>query len=174
MGVPGAGPVLDLLSTSCVVVTAVADGGPRGCLVASVMPIGFQTERFVLAMDEKSNTCQAIERNAALGLHLLRESDLEIARLFATACDRPADRFEHLVWRPGRLGVPLIDGGHGGLEAVVVSRHSLTSCVLVEARAAFSYGQVELGTGQLTIEAARRAGLEQARPYSADCSAVGG
>jgi flavin reductase (DIM6/NTAB) family NADH-FMN oxidoreductase RutF len=173
MGVPGAGPVLDLLATSCVVITTIAGSEPRGCLIASVMPIGFQTPRFLLAFDEKSSTCRAIESSAVLGLHMLRESDAGIARVFATGYDRPADRFEHVTWRLGHLGVPLIDGGHGGLEARVVSRGQVTGCVLVEAQAVFAYGQVEPGYPQLTIEAARRAGLEQPRPYSVSLSAAG-
>ena len=174
MGVPGAGPILDLLATSCVVVTTAMDTEPRGCLVASVMPIGFHTERFVLALNEGSSTCRAIESSAVLGLHLLREDDLGIARIFTAVYDRPADRFEHVAWCPGHLGVPLIDGGHGGLEARVVGRHSVTGCVLFEAEAMFAYGRVKPGIAQLTMAAARQADLEQPRPYSADCSAVGG
>lgn len=150
----------DLLLTSCVVLTSVDEGRPRGCLVASVMPVGYRSGRLALSLSEDTRTEQAVRRSGVLGVHLLDADDLVTARAFAAAPTDPADRFADVSWTAGGLGVPVLTAAVAAVEARVVARHRAGPCVLVEAVVELWHGDPAPDAHGMTIFHARRAGLE--------------
>jgi flavin reductase (DIM6/NTAB) family NADH-FMN oxidoreductase RutF len=154
--------VLDLLVTSCVVVTSVDGEEPRGCLVASVMPVGFATNAVAFALTTGSRTQRAVARSGVAALHVLRDDDLTTARVFV----EDADRFSAVPWSPGLLGVPVLVGAVGVLEMAVTSACEAGGCTVLcgEVVHAVSAG---LRGGVLTINGIRDAGVERARTTGA-------
>lgn len=107
-----AASLLDALITSCVVVTTSDDGTPHGCLVASIMPVGYGTETVVFALTTGSRTQQAVLRSGIAAINLLHEADLATALVFSTN----VDRFGAVPWSRGALGAPMLMGAVGVLE----------------------------------------------------------
>ncbi|MCF3165793.1 flavin reductase [Streptomyces violaceoruber] len=150
----------DLLTTSCAVLTATEAGQPLGCLVASVMPVGYRSGRLALGLDDGSRTARAVRRGGALGLHVLDPDDLTTARAFASPAEDPAQRFAGIPWTPGELGVPVLTGAVAAVEALVSASHRAGPCVLVDAVVTAWHGNPAPGARGMTIFHARRAGLE--------------
>lgn len=146
--------------TSCVVVTAMTDDGPIGCLVASVMPVGYRTGTVVVALTEGSRTERGLRETPVLGLTVLSARDIATARTFTEPCLRPTDRFDGIEWALGSLGAPVLSGGIAAVEARVTDRYRAAGCALLVATVAVRHGAPVSDADPMTISDARRAGLE--------------
>lgn len=150
--------LLDALLTSCVVVTSLDGGEPRGCLVASVMPVGYGTRTVAFALTTGSRTQRAVARSGVAALHVLREDDLATARLFS----EDVDRFAAVPWSTGTLGVPVLGGAVGVLELTTTSSCEAGGCTVVCGEVGYVASPGPPGS-VMTIIGIRTAGVESAR-----------
>lgn len=72
----------------------------------------------LVVLSEGSDTARWIDRTGTFGVSILAAQHKEIAEAFAEA-DAERRRFETGVWKPGRLGVPLLEGALATMEARV-------------------------------------------------------
>jgi flavin reductase (DIM6/NTAB) family NADH-FMN oxidoreductase RutF len=94
------------------VVTTAAGGERAGCLVGFVTQTSIGPPRLLVCLSKVNHTTQVAGRAAWLGVHVLREGDEALARLFGEITENrdPVDKFEHVEWRPGPGGVPILEG----------------------------------------------------------------
>ncbi|ONK10489.1 flavin reductase family protein [Streptomyces sp. MP131-18] len=152
------GSLLDTLLTSCVVVTSRDGDEPRGCLVGSVMPVGYDAGVVAFALTAGSRTERAVAGSGVAALHVLAADDLATARVFAA----DVDRFGTVPWSPGVLGAPVLGGVAGVLEMAVTASCAAGGCRVFcgEVRHATSTGT----PGRvLTITEIRERGVESSR-----------
>ncbi|GAB3066816.1 flavin reductase family protein [Micromonospora schwarzwaldensis] len=147
--------VVDALLTSCVVVTS-RDTAPRGCLVGSVMPVGYAAGVVAFALTTGGRTERAVAASGVAVLHVLAATDLTTAQVFAG----DVDRFAAVQWAPGALGAPVLTAATGVLELVITASCSAGGCTVF-------CGEVRHASGApgevLTITEIRAAGVEAAR-----------
>lgn len=98
--------------------------GPRraGCLVGFVTQTSIAPPRVLVCLSKANHTTTVARRALWLGVHVLREGDLDLARLFGEYTERrdPIDKFARCGWRPGPDGVPILDGLDCFLGRIVV------------------------------------------------------
>jgi flavin reductase (DIM6/NTAB) family NADH-FMN oxidoreductase RutF len=93
-----------------VIVTA-NDGRERsGCLVGFSTQCSIDPRRWLVCISKLNHTLGVAQRAPTLAIHLLREDQLPLARLFGGTTEDVADKFAHCAWRDGPDGVPLLDG----------------------------------------------------------------
>ena len=93
------------------VVTAAAGRRRSGCLVGFVTQVSLDPQRMLVCLSTANVTCDVAADADWLGVHLLRETDHELARWFgAVTADDGVDKFASVPWTPGPAGVPLLDG----------------------------------------------------------------
>ena len=93
-----------------VIVTA-NDGRERsGCLVGFSTQCSIDPRRWLVCISKLNHTLGVAERTATLAIHLLREDQLALARLFGATTDDVEDKFARCAWHDGPNGVPLLDG----------------------------------------------------------------
>lgn len=147
--------LIDALITSCVVVTS-KDTEPRGCLVGSVMPVGYDAAAVAFALTTGSRTERAVVRSGAAVLHVLAAHDLATARRFAT----DVNRFAGIAWTFGMLGAPVLQSVEGFLELAITASFPAGVHTIF-------YGEVRHAAGSpsriLTMTEIRAAGVEPAR-----------
>ncbi len=80
-----------------------------GCLVGFCTQCSIDPPRFVVFLSNKNFTYRVAGGAEALGVHLVPEDALDLARLFGEETGDEVDKFERCEWSPGRLGVPLLD-----------------------------------------------------------------
>jgi flavin reductase (DIM6/NTAB) family NADH-FMN oxidoreductase RutF len=99
----------DVESPSYVVTTA-AHGEQAGCLVALATRCGIEPPRFAVWLSTLNRTYRVALTATALAVHLLRDSDADMARRFGGTTGDEADKFAGLDWEPGPDGCPVIRG----------------------------------------------------------------
>ncbi|RSS67490.1 flavin reductase family protein [Streptomyces sp. WAC06614] len=105
------------------VVTAAADGLRGGCLVGFASQCSIEPPRFVVWLSVANHTYEVARRAHHLTVHVLREDQKALARLFGSHTGDRTDKFARTGWRPGREGTPVLDDvAHwftGRIEAIV-------------------------------------------------------
>lgn len=91
-----------------VVTTAVGETR-AGCLVGFCTQCSIDPARFVVFLSDKNYTYRVAKQADALGVHLVPADSGDVARLFGEETGDDVDKFERVQWRPGALGVPLLD-----------------------------------------------------------------
>ena len=91
------------------VVTAAADGERSGCLVGFTTQCSIKPPRFLACISKKNHTFPVAEKADALGVHVLDRDDGDTAELFGGETSDDVDKFEHVAWHEGPLGVPVVE-----------------------------------------------------------------
>lgn len=115
---------LDLLDPELWIITA-ADGPRRGGLVAtfvvraSIVP---ELPRMLVGLSICHHTHDLVTAGGTLGMHLLREDQLDLVWRFGLQSGRDTDKFAGLETRTGQTGAPLLTDALAVLEGRVEAR----------------------------------------------------
>lgn len=98
-----------------VAVASVLDenGGTHGLTVSSFTSVSLNPPLVLICLGHDVTVIDPFRRAAHFGINILREQDRELSQHFAT---KGLDKFDGVVWRPGRTGVPLIQCALATLE----------------------------------------------------------
>lgn len=92
------------------IVTAAADGERSGCLVGFATQASIRPLRFLVLISKANHTFPVAQRATVLVVHVLRESDGEMARRFGEQSGDRIDKFADLDIVEGPARTPIIDG----------------------------------------------------------------
>lgn len=109
--------VLGRFATGVTVVTSLHDGIPRGVTVSAFMSISLEPPLVLVALDQARSLDPIIQRTGAYAVNILGEDDAALSECFAGAAVVPGrDAFCGAGWRPGTLGMPILDRSIASLE----------------------------------------------------------
>lgn len=98
------------LDFSMLVVTAF-DGRERaGCLVGFSTQCSIDPTRYLVCISTANHTARVAAGSEMLAVHALDAGHADLARLFGEETGDEVDKFARVAWRPGRGGVPVLDG----------------------------------------------------------------
>jgi 3-hydroxy-9,10-secoandrosta-1,3,5(10)-triene-9,17-dione monooxygenase reductase component len=98
--------VLGHFATGITIVTAMNDGTPVGMACNSFTSVSLEPALVLFCAAKSSTTWPRIQVAKKWAVNILGEDDEEVSRLFA---EKDADRFEHMTFRPGISGAPILD-----------------------------------------------------------------
>jgi flavin reductase (DIM6/NTAB) family NADH-FMN oxidoreductase RutF len=92
------------------VVTVAVDGERSGCLVGFHSQCSIEPRRYAVWLSRANHTFPLALRADHFAVHLLAESDRDLAVLFGTQTGDEVDKFAQCDWVSGPDGVPLLTG----------------------------------------------------------------
>lgn len=107
------------------VVTAMTGTAPSGCLAGFVTQCSIRPSRFFVCLSKENHTTAVAARSSVLGLHLLGQDQLEMARIFGELTGDTADKFALVEWWSGAGGAPLLRDCAAWVEGRIVERCDL-------------------------------------------------
>jgi flavin reductase (DIM6/NTAB) family NADH-FMN oxidoreductase RutF len=135
-----------------IVVTASAGGEHSGCLVGFHTQCSIEPARFLVCVSHRNRTYRVAARSEHLAVHVLDESDYELARLFGEESGDETDKFAACSWRRHATGVPVLTGPKAWFVGHVFDRVPLgdhVGHVLEPVDAAVTGSFVQLGFQQV-------------------------
>jgi flavin reductase (DIM6/NTAB) family NADH-FMN oxidoreductase RutF len=119
-------PFLDLIDYAYFVVTVRApDAEMSGCLAGFVTQCSIDPPNFLVCISKVNHTLGVAERASAMGLHLLGEDQVDVARLFGEETGDLVDKFASVDWRLGSTGAPLLVEAAISLEGQILGHFSV-------------------------------------------------
>lgn len=101
------------------------EGEMSGCLAGFVTQCSIHPPNFVACISQVNHTLGVAVRSPAMGLHLLGEDQLDMARLFGEQTGDVVDKFAAADWRLGTTGAPLLTDVSVALEAMILGHFSV-------------------------------------------------
>ena len=109
--------VLGSFATGVTVVTSLHDGIPRGVTVSAFMSISLEPPLVLVALDQARSLDPVIQQAGAYAVNILGEDDAALSDCFAGAPVEPGrDAFCGATWRPGAIGLPILERAIASLE----------------------------------------------------------
>jgi flavin reductase (DIM6/NTAB) family NADH-FMN oxidoreductase RutF len=107
------------------IVTAIADGEPAGCMVGFATQCSIAPPRYLVCLSDQNHTYRIAERSVALAVHFLPASAIDLARLFGGETGDDADKFSHCSWHSGPGGLPILEACERWLVGRILDRTRL-------------------------------------------------
>lgn len=101
-----------------VITASTPSGKPVGLTMNAITSLSMEPPLYLVCLDERSNTLQAVLATKAFGINFLSDDQQALCARFATRAD---DKFADIAWHKGHLDVPLLDGA---LATAVCSLHA--------------------------------------------------
>lgn len=101
------------------------EGEMSGCLAGFVTQCSIDPPNFVACISRLNHTLGVAVRSPAMGLHLLGEEQLGLARLFGEETGDSVDKFADADWRLGTTGAPLLAEVSVALEGTILGHFSV-------------------------------------------------
>ncbi|MEO8559066.1 MAG: flavin reductase family protein [Rhodospirillales bacterium] len=103
-----------------VAIIAACDGRGefKGLVVNSVTALSLEPPLYLVCLDKKSNTLQAINETGVFSINFLSDQQIDISKHFAS---KTPDKFATMKVTCGPGGAPLIDGSLASCECKVVN-----------------------------------------------------
>jgi flavin reductase (DIM6/NTAB) family NADH-FMN oxidoreductase RutF len=107
--------------TTGVAVATVLDGhgDPHGITVNSFTSVSLAPPLVLICLDHRTRILEHFHPGVHFGINVLNEFQREVSDHFASS---KRDRFNHVEWRPGGTGVPLLPRGLAFLECQMRNR----------------------------------------------------
>jgi flavin reductase (DIM6/NTAB) family NADH-FMN oxidoreductase RutF len=102
-----------------------SDEEMSGCLAGFVTQCSIDPPNFVACISHLNHTLGVAVRYSAMGLHLLGEDQLDVARLFGEETGDVVDKFADVDWRIGTTGAPLLADASLALEGTILGHFSV-------------------------------------------------
>ena len=119
-------PFLELIDYAYFVVTVRApDAEMSGCLAGFVTQCSIDPPNFLVCISKVNHTLDVAERASGMGLHLLGEDQVDVARLFGEETGDLVDKFASVDWRLGSTGAPLLVDAAVSMEGQVLGHFSV-------------------------------------------------
>lgn len=93
-----------------------SDGKPHGFTANSFTSVSLSPPMVLICVDNKANVIEHFRAASSFAINILEAQQQALSNRFA---GRGHDRFEGVDWKPGELGVPLIEGAIAHLECKV-------------------------------------------------------
>jgi flavin reductase (DIM6/NTAB) family NADH-FMN oxidoreductase RutF len=118
-------PFFERVDYSYYVLTVRApDEEMSGCLAGFVTQCSIDPPNFIACISQLNHTLGVARRASAMGLHLLGEDQLDMARLFGEETGDVVDKFADVDWRIGTTGAPLLADVALALEGGILGHFS--------------------------------------------------
>ena len=102
-----------------------SDGEMSGCLAGFVTQCSIDPPNFIACVSHLNHTLGVAVRSRAMGLHLVGEDQLDMARLFGEETGDEVDKFAEVDWRIGTTGAPLLADVLLGLEGSILGHFTV-------------------------------------------------
>lgn len=100
------------------IITTRYEGSDYGLTASAVSALSLDPPMLLICVNTISNTQRAIKESGVFAVNILRETQIEVARHFATS---RSNKFDEMRVSYGALGVPLLDGMLATLECRVTA-----------------------------------------------------
>jgi flavin reductase (DIM6/NTAB) family NADH-FMN oxidoreductase RutF len=104
------------------VVTAATPEERSGCLVGFATQCSIDPPRMIVCLSKRNHTYRVAGQAGILGVHFLRSTDVDIAKLFGEETGDEVDKFSRCRWETGPEGVPLLADCAGWFVGRVLDR----------------------------------------------------
>ena len=122
----GLGAFFDLIDYPYFVVTVRSpDAEMSGCLAGFVSQCSIDPPNFLVCISKVNHTLAIAERSPGMGLHLLGQHQVDLARLFGEETGDLVDKFASVDWRLGPTGAPLLVDAAVSMEGQVLGHFSV-------------------------------------------------
>ena len=112
-------------ATGVTVVTAIADGRPLGITVNALTSVSLDPPMVLIALDRRRFIVPTIDATGRYAINVLAEDQQWLSDCFAGANVTPGrEAFCGAAWRPGAMGLPLLEGAIAAMECAVTERVS--------------------------------------------------
>ena len=101
--------IMSEIDTPWYVVTTAAGEDRAGCLVGFATQCSMEPPRFGVWLSKLNRTYRVALSAKTVVVHLLRDTDADLARLFGGETGDDVDKFMGVEWSPGPDGCPVID-----------------------------------------------------------------
>jgi flavin reductase (DIM6/NTAB) family NADH-FMN oxidoreductase RutF len=96
-----------------------------GCLAGFVTQCSIDPPNFLVCISKVNHTLGVAERSPGMGLHLLGQDQVDLARLFGEETGDLVDKFASVDWRLGPSGAPLLVDAAVSMEGHVLGHFSV-------------------------------------------------
>ena len=122
----GLGPFFDLIDYAYYVVTVRSpETDMSGCLAGFVTQCSIDPPNFLVCISKVNHTLGVAERSTGMGLHLLGQHQVDLARLFGEETGDVVDKFASVDWRLGSTGAPLLVDAAVSMEGQILGHFSV-------------------------------------------------
>ncbi len=104
-----------------VITTRTADGQPAGLTCNSFSSVSLEPPLVLFSLRKASSLVSVFSEADAFAINILSQRQDALSGRFASS--RITDKFEGVAWRPGPLGMPVIDECLASFECSVHARH---------------------------------------------------
>lgn len=104
-----------------IITTRTADGRPAGLTCNSFSSVSLEPPLVLFSLRKASSLLGAFAEADAFAINILSERQDALSGRFASS--KIADKFEGVAWRPGPLGMPIIEDCLASFECSVHARH---------------------------------------------------
>lgn len=101
------------------------DAEMSGCLAGFVTQCSIDPPNFLVCISKVNHTLSIAERSPGMGLHLLGEDQVDLARLFGEETGDLVDKFASVDWRLGPTGAPLLVDAAVSMEGQILGHFSV-------------------------------------------------
>jgi flavin reductase (DIM6/NTAB) family NADH-FMN oxidoreductase RutF len=108
-----------------VVTVRAPDEEMSGCLAGFVTQCSIEPPNFIACISRLNHTLGVAMRSAAMGLHLLGDDQVDLARIFAEKTGDVVDKFAGVDWRLGTTGAPLLAEVAVALEGTILGHFTV-------------------------------------------------
>jgi flavin reductase (DIM6/NTAB) family NADH-FMN oxidoreductase RutF len=108
------------LTGVAVVTTVDGQGKPHGMTMNAVTSLSLEPPQFLICIDRKARTLDAIRESACFCINYLAENQQDLAAQFAR---RGGDRFSQLEYQAGKTGAPILAGTIAHVECRLRAVH---------------------------------------------------
>jgi len=117
---------LDLIDYPFYVVTVrSSDADMSGCLAGFVTQCSIDPPNFLVCISKVNHTLAVAERSSGMGLHLLGQDQVDLARVFGEETGDLVDKFASVDWRLGSTGAPMLVDAAVSMEGQVLGHFSV-------------------------------------------------
>jgi flavin reductase (DIM6/NTAB) family NADH-FMN oxidoreductase RutF len=104
-------------------IVTVAVGEEReGCLVGFVTQASIEPPRLIVMLSKANRTYRLAQHATELGVHFVRDADLDLASLFGEETGDHVDKFACCNWEAGPGRPPILRGTRGWLTGRILDR----------------------------------------------------
>ena len=96
-----------------------------GCLAGFVTQCSIDPPHFLVCISKVNHTFGVAERSPGMGLHLLGQDQVDLARLFGEETGDAVDKFASVDWRLGSTGAPLLVEAAVSMDGQVLGHFSV-------------------------------------------------
>jgi flavin reductase (DIM6/NTAB) family NADH-FMN oxidoreductase RutF len=112
--------LVDRVDYPLYVVTAADATEISGCLAGFVTQSSIRPSRFIVCISKQNHTFRVAEQATGLAVHLVGTDQHDLASLFGEQSGDVVDKFDHVHWRRGATGAPILADCSAWIEGQIL------------------------------------------------------